>query len=208
NADGGKLVRSVFGHEAPITKLAYSADGKTLYSAGEQGIVKAWDAERMTEKRVYDKQPEAILAMAVRPGQIALGRYDGVLILLDEQSGKVQSQPLTPKPPEVAKMTPTFGQRGKTIQLAIEGKHLDGAELAINLPGATAKLTTESATSLKAEVKISATTPAGVYELIVKTTAGQSAAQSFAVDLFPHLDKSAGNDSPSAAQKIALPATV
>jgi hypothetical protein len=208
SAEGGKLVKSVFGHEAPITKLAYSADGKTLYSAGEQGIVKSWDAEKMTERKVYDRQPEEILAMAVRPGQIALGRYDGVLVLLDEQSGKVQSQPLTPKPPEVAKMTPTFGQRGKTIQLAIEGKHLEGAELAINLPGATAKLTTESATSLKAEVQISATTPAGVYELSVKTAAGKSAAQSFAVDLFPHLDKSAGNDSPSAAQKIVLPATI
>src|SRR5262249_57665048 len=103
NADGGKLVRSVFGHEAPITKLAYSSDGKTLYSAGEQGIVKAWDAAKMTERTVYPKQPEAILAMAVRPGQIALGRYDGALVLLDEQTGKVQSQPLPlkPKPPQL-----------------------------------------------------------------------------------------------------------
>jgi hypothetical protein len=209
NADGGKLVRSVFGHEAPITKLVYSADGKTLYSAGDQGIVKAWDAERMTERKVYDKQPEAILAMAVRPGQIALGRYDGALVLLDEQSGKVQSQPLPvkPKPPEVTKMSPAFGQRGKTIELTIEGKHLEGAELVLTPPGATAKLTANSATSLKAEVQIPTTAPAGVYELSVKTAAGQSAARSFAVDLFPHLDKSAGNDSPSAAQKIALPVT-
>jgi hypothetical protein len=105
-------------------------------------------------------------------------------------------------------MTPTFGQRGKTIELTIEGKHLEGAELVLTPPGATAKLTTKSATTLQAEVQIPTTAPAGVYELRVKTAAGQSAAQSFAVDFFPHLDKSAGNDSPSAAQKIALPATV
>src|SRR5262245_42490879 len=105
-AEAGQLVRSVFAHEAPITRLAYSADGKTLYSAGEQGIVKSWDTERMTERTIYPKQPEAILAMAVRPGQIALGRYDGALVLLDEKTGKVQSKPLPvkPKPPQITKM--------------------------------------------------------------------------------------------------------
>jgi hypothetical protein len=208
NAEGGKLVHSVFGHEAPITKLVYSADGKTLYSAGEQGIVKSWDAEKMTERRVYDKQPEAILAMAVRPGQIALGRYDGVLVLLDEQTGKVQSQPLTPKPPVVTKVTPNWGQRGKTVHVAFEGKHLDEAEITINHPGATAKVTSQSAGMLQADVTFPVTTPAGVYQLTVKTAAGQSAAQPFTVDLFEHLDKAAGNDSPSAGQKIKLPATV
>jgi hypothetical protein len=210
NADGGKLVHSVFGHEAAITKLAYSADGKTLYSAGEQGIVKAWDAARMTERTVYAKQPEAILAMAVRPGQIALGRYDGVLVLLDEQSGKVQSQPLPvkPKPPEVTKMTPNWGQRGKTVRVALEGKHLEGADIVVSQPGISAKVIVQSTTAVQADVTLPATTPAGVYQLSVKTSAGQSAAQPFAVDLFPHLDKAGGNDSPNAGQKIALPVTV
>jgi hypothetical protein len=210
NADGGKLVHSVFGHEAAITKLAYSADGKTLYSAGEQGIVKAWDAARMTERTVYPKQPEAILAMAVRPGQIALGRYDGVLVLLDEQSGKVQSQPLPvkPKPPEVTKMTPTWGQRGKPVRVTFEGKHLDGAEIVVSQPGATAKVASQSAGSLQADVTFPATTQAGVYQLRVKTAAGQSAEQPFTVDLFPHIEKAGGNDSPNAGQKIALPITV
>src|SRR5207245_1253206 len=86
-----KLVHSVFGHEAPVLKLVYAADGKTLYSLGEDRIIKAWDAARMVERTVYDRQPEAVLALAVSPDhkQLALGRFDGVVVLLDEPSGKV-----------------------------------------------------------------------------------------------------------------------
>jgi WD40 repeat protein len=94
DAEGGKLVQSAFAHEGPITRLVYSSDGKTLYSAGEDRTIKAWDSASLTEKKVYDKQPEAVLAMAVAPKQIALGRYDGALVLLDEATGKVQAQPL------------------------------------------------------------------------------------------------------------------
>ena len=43
SAAGGKVVQSVFAHEAPVIRLAYSADGKTLYSLGEDRTVKAWD---------------------------------------------------------------------------------------------------------------------------------------------------------------------
>lgn len=97
---GAKLVRSVFGHEKPVVRLVYAADGQTLYSFGEDRTVKAWDARRLTERHVYPSQPEAILALAVRPdrGQLALGRYDGVAVLLDEASGRVQAEPLPLKP--------------------------------------------------------------------------------------------------------------
>ena len=86
--------------EAPVTRLMYAADGKTLYSLGEDRITKAWDAANMTERKVYAKQPEAVLAFAVRPDQkqVALGRYDGVAIVLDEASGKALSEPLPIKP--------------------------------------------------------------------------------------------------------------
>src|SRR5262249_41449819 len=38
---GGRIVHSVFAHEAPILRLAYAADGKTLYSLGEDRILKS-----------------------------------------------------------------------------------------------------------------------------------------------------------------------
>jgi hypothetical protein len=148
--------------------------------------------------------------MAVRPGQLALGRYDGVLVLLDEQSGKVLSQPLPvkPKPPEVTKLAPNSGQRGKTIRVSLEGKHFDGAEIAVDRANATAKIVGQSTGALQVDLAFPVATPAGVYQVSVKTSAGQSAAQLFTVDLFPHLDKASGNDSPNTGQKITLPVTV
>jgi WD40 repeat protein len=100
DADGGKLVQSAFAHEAPVLRLVYAADGKTLYSLSEDRSIKAWDTAKLTEKKVYDKQPEAVLALAVSADhkQIALGRYDGALLLLDEATGKAQAQPLPAKP--------------------------------------------------------------------------------------------------------------
>ena len=73
-----------------------AADGKTLYSLAEDRTLKAWDAATLAETKSYPKQPETVLALAVRPDgkQIALGRYDGVVQLLDPATGKVQFEPL------------------------------------------------------------------------------------------------------------------
>src|SRR5262245_966887 len=93
----GKLVLSAFAHEKPVLKLAFTADGATLFSLGEDRVVKAWDAAKRTEKKVYPTQPETVLSFAVRPDgkQFALGRYDGVLLLVDAESGKATTVDLT-----------------------------------------------------------------------------------------------------------------
>jgi WD40 repeat protein len=95
-ATGGKLVRAQFAHEASVSKIVYSADGKVLYSLAEDRTLKAWDAATLAETKSYPKQPETVLALAVRPDgqQLALGRYDGVVQLLDPATGKVQAEPL------------------------------------------------------------------------------------------------------------------
>ena len=64
---GGKIVHAVFAHEGPVTRLIYSKDGATLYSLGQDRVVKAWDAQRMVERKVYQQQPETVLSMALRP---------------------------------------------------------------------------------------------------------------------------------------------
>ncbi len=110
SASGGKVVQSVFAHAAPVTRLVYNADGSTLYSLSDDRTAKAWTTAKMEERTVYPKQPETPLALAVRGDgkQLAIGRYDGAVILFDEATGKVQSQPLPikPKAPEPKKGEP------------------------------------------------------------------------------------------------------
>jgi WD40 repeat protein len=232
---GGRVVHAVFAHEGAVTKLIYSKDGQTLYSLGEDRIVKAWDAERMVERKVYERQPETVLCMALAPNQkqLALGRYDGQVVLLDVETGKAQTVALAGsndtgsphiapalagdaprlKPglnkPEAKSITPNEGRRGQPIRVVIEGTHLDRVtELTTSAPGASAKLVSKSATKLEAEVQFPPTTPASVQQIQVKNDAGVSAALSFTVDPFASVPVREGNDSPGQAQAIPLPATL
>jgi dipeptidyl aminopeptidase/acylaminoacyl peptidase len=214
-ADGVKLVHSVFAHEKPAVRLAYTADGQTLYSVGEDGVLKAWDTAKMVERKVYDKQPEAVLSLAVRPDQkqIALGRYDGTLVLLEEGTGKVQLEPLPfkPKPAQVSKVTPSSGQRGQRVRVTFEGKNLETVtEIAASQPGTTVAIVPNGRQPerLEAEVTFPATTPAAAYPLTLKSPAGPSVPVNFTVDLFPQVAETEPNDSPGTGQKITLPASV
>lgn len=225
----GRLVHSVFAHEGAITKLAYSPDGEILYSVGEDRIIKAWDAARMVEKKVFARQPETILSLAVSPNgkNIAIGRYDGQVVVLDE-SGKVQfqiggkeepapkpkenkSNRAKPLPPEVNKMSPTAAQRGKAVRVVFQGKNLDQVQsIIVNQAGAKAvKLSAaKDGTDLEAEVTFPANTPAGTYQITLQNAAGKSPPVSFIVDLFSLVQEQEPNDSPGAGQRIKLPASI
>jgi WD40 repeat protein len=226
-ADAHRLIHSVFAHQGPVTRLIYSSDGKTLYSLAEDRTVKAWDSARMVERKVYAPQPETTLALAVRQDrkQLALGRYDGVVILLDEANGTVQSevkpaskpkesakkaQDAKPAPPQAIKLTPASGPRGKSIQVLVEGKNLDRInEVTLNHPGATAKLVPQGRTStaLKLEIHFPPSAAAGNYQLVLKGPSGQ-ASLAFTVDLFAGISEVEANNSPGSGQRISLPASV
>jgi hypothetical protein len=96
SATDGHLVKAQFAHEAPISKLVYSPDGKTLYSLAEDRTIKSWESATLAETKAYAKQSETVLALAVRPDgkQLGLARYDGVVQLLDSASGRVIAEPL------------------------------------------------------------------------------------------------------------------
>jgi len=84
----------------------YSADGQTLYSLGEDRLVKAWNAAQMVERR-STRTTEAILSFALRSDQSSCaGTLCGVIVLLDPATGKVLAEPLPikPKPPQLLKM--------------------------------------------------------------------------------------------------------
>jgi WD40 repeat protein len=213
SASEGKLVHSVFAHEAPLTRLTYAADGKTLYSVSEDRSVKAWTSESMTERTVYPRQPEAVLSFAVRPDhkQLALGRYDGVAILLDEANGQTQSEPvpIKPKPPQITKLTPNSAVRGQTVRLTVEGKYLDGAaELTTSVAGIKGKVVASAANTAQVDLILPATASPGAVQLTLKTAVGTSGPFPFIVDLFPVLGKIEPNNSPNTGQRITLPTTI
>jgi hypothetical protein len=211
----GKIVHSVFAHEGPITRLLYASDGKTLYSLSEDRTLKAWDTTRMTEIRVYPRQLDTVLSLALRPDgkQLALGRYDGALLLLNETTGKVQSEPLPikPKPPVVTKVTPNAAPRGQTVHVAFEGKHLDSInEMTSGQPGIVGKVLTEGKAGVHVDVDltIASSVPAGVYQLRLKDSSGQTDSIPFTVDLFHEVAEKEPNDSPATGQPVLLPATI
>jgi WD40 repeat protein len=213
SSDGGKIAHSVFAHEGPITRLAYDKDGKTLYSLGEDRRVKAWDSRRMVERTVYPRQSEVALALAVSPDhkQIAIGRYDGVVALLDEATGKTQSEPLPvkPKAPTLNKVTPAAAERGKSVRLKVDGKYLQDATLVTSIPGATVRISpTDKVDQLDATLSIPTTTLAGAYQVHLESSAGKSAALPLLVDLFPLIEATEPGSSPGTGQKIVLPASV
>jgi hypothetical protein len=116
---GAKLRQSVFAHEGAVQKLVFSSDSKTFYSVGEDCVVKAWDIEKMVERKVYDKQSETVLCLALREdaGQIIVGRYDGIVQLIDMKTGKVAHEfgkvkAESKAPPELPnKKTPVTNER-------------------------------------------------------------------------------------------------
>lgn len=231
SASGGRVVQSVFAHEEPVTKLVYSKDGKTLYSVSEGRSMKSWDAERMVERHTYPAQPEAILCLAVRPdhSQLAIGRYDGALVLLEEATGKVQSQPIPekPKPPAITKITPNWSQRGQTVRVSFEGKHLEGiTELISSNPKIVGKLAGSNplqrvdaetisnrlkpvtANKVEFELILPADLSAGAYQLGLKSPVGQGNSLPFIVDLYPAVEEKEPNDSPRTGQPVTLPAAI
>ena len=60
--DGGKLVTSVFAHEAAVKHILIDAAGKQLFTIGEDRIVKSWDPLTLKERKTFPAQPETITA--------------------------------------------------------------------------------------------------------------------------------------------------
>lgn len=112
-----KLLKSVFAHEGPVQKVLFSGDSKTLYSVGQDRVIKAWDVEKMVERKVYDKQPETVMCMALREdaGQIIIGRYDGIVQIIDIKTGKVVREFGDAKRPAVKPRDERSDSRGSVM---------------------------------------------------------------------------------------------
>lgn len=214
DAEGGKLVNSVFAHTTAVTKLIYSTDGKSLYSLSEGKNLKKWDSAKMVEQLVFPPQTETLLSMALRLDgkQLAVGRFDGVLQLLDPTTGKLIAQPMPekPKPPTIGNLAPSQAKRGETVQVVVRGRALsDDLAVASSLPGVVAKLIPGGSDSQRTiELTIPPTVQLGPIPLVFKTAGGSVSYGSFFADRFPVAVDSAGNDSARRAKTLALPASI
>ncbi len=213
SSSGGKLALSVFAHDSPIGKLRYAGDGRTLYSLGDDRILKGWDANRLIEQHVYAAQSELAQSFALRPDgkQAALGRFDGAVVVLDLTSGKTVAQPLPekPKPPMISKAIPDAGLRGQTIRVKLSGDRLDAAsEIVADEPGLTfRKQPGAKPDELLVDVIIPANARLGLFKLHAKSAAGISAPVEFFVDRFKSVVHQPTNSS-IVEHSLALPVTV
>jgi hypothetical protein len=213
DAAGGMLEQSAFAHAGPIVKLAYAGDGKSLATAGEDRLVKIWDAATLREKTTFQAQPDAILAFAIRPDgkQIAVGRYDGKLALLDGAKGKEQFAPIpeVPQPPRIASISPSFLPRGKTTRVQFIGRRLNLATALVG-PGVTAKVAKEnvSPTSLTVEVTVAGNAPLGPVEFKLQSPIGESNPVTLTIERFPAKAVKGNIDAFSSGMTVPLDTTV
>ncbi len=70
--------------------LAVSPDGKQLISGSDDQTLRVWDLEKSGTSRVLRRFDSAVTALAFGRDkqQIAVGTWDGQLILCDTKSGK------------------------------------------------------------------------------------------------------------------------
>jgi len=77
-------------HPGGSTPLAYSRDGKLLYSAGVDGVIRTWNTQTRALTKAFVGHQGIILGFALSPdGKIlATGGDDGTVRLWDPESGK------------------------------------------------------------------------------------------------------------------------
>jgi len=79
----GRMVRIIRGHQAPIFSVAYSRDGATLLSAGQDGHVRVFDTDSDELLYAWKAQDDWIYTLAFSPGGdlLATGDWSGALRL-------------------------------------------------------------------------------------------------------------------------------
>ena len=85
------MVRIVRKHDGPVLALAWSPDGRHLFSAGQEGLIRRINGDSDVLEQQWHSGPDWIYALAVSP--------DGSTLAAGDWSGTVRLHPLRPAEP-------------------------------------------------------------------------------------------------------------
>ncbi len=90
NPTSGELSRSAFAHDGPVVRVIYTPDGGGVFTSSEDRSLKLWDSLTLTERKVFEKQPDWALGLALSPDgkSLAVSRYDGSVAVYDAATGE------------------------------------------------------------------------------------------------------------------------
>lgn len=88
------LVHARFAHEAGITQLALTSDGRTLVSMSEDRLIKTWALPALTQSEILDRKGEPAVTLSVAPSgkYLVISRTNGDVERLDLPSAVVRSR--------------------------------------------------------------------------------------------------------------------
>jgi hypothetical protein len=223
-----RLERSAFAHDAPILRLAVSADGRHLASSAEDRTVRLWTLPTLTPRDSLPGQADWVQALAFSPDarRLALGRYDGSLATWDLASRTtvvVFREPPARAPAQAPKLVrdasldppqPRGAVRGSRVKVTLTGTGV-GRATAVILPeaGLTARILPSARPDPnRAEIELTIAPEArvGLHAIGVVTPLGVPKFQTFAVAADPEVAEREPNDrwGQSKVPLNALPATL
>lgn len=195
--EGSNAIRtSRYAHEGGILGLSLSADGSLLASSATDRSLKLWDAAKLSEKFVLEKQPDWSPALAFGTGgRLLSGRADGSLGNYDVATGKpavsttpkpasmaaaskpVMAKKVAPAKPAITRVAVPALHIGGSVTLTVQGQAFDkDAQVQFSHTAIRGQIDPASVSPTQMRIKVETATslPRGSYEMWIKTARGDT----------------------------------